>query len=206
MNRRKWRFSNCRRSKFTMEVIHSRTIMASYATFKELYKSQKYKSPYQILSEFIKYIIISKSLYSFTLTDIQLYLNNEFAFNPPIAVIRTAMKSIPGVELANHTYSAINLQEDKTFQTYRQQAEEKSHNVTEALIKYAETKNIINTIDKYKLSQEFIAFVLDEVGDALYQQIIGSFILENEKNSKITDAVLAIREGSILYSGLAFNI
>ena len=65
---------------------YSNSIMASYATFKELYKSKKYSSPYQILSEFIKYIIVSKSLYAFTSVDIQRYLKEEFGFNPPIAV------------------------------------------------------------------------------------------------------------------------
>lgn len=184
---------------------YSKSIMASYATFKELYKSQKYNSPYQILSEFIKYIIVSKSLYNFTSTDIQGHLNSEFGFNPPIAVIRTAMRSISEVTRDHQTYRTSYLQGNTAFQAYRQQAEEKSKSITDALVKYAEEKNAVN-LDKNRLSQELIAFVLDEEGDPQYQQVIGSFVLANATNAGITTAISAIREGSILYSGLAFNI
>ena len=184
---------------------YSRSIMASYATFKELYKSQKYNSPYQILSEFIKYVIVSKSLYNFTSTDIQGHLNSEFGFNPPIAVIRTAMRNISEVTRDHQTYRVGNLQGNNAFQAYRQQAEEKSKSITDALMHYAEEKKAVN-LDKNKLSQELIAFVLDEEGDPQYQQVIGSFILTNATNEGITTAISTIREGSILYSGLAFNI
>ena len=89
-----------------MKTEYSTSILASYATFKELYKSQKYTSPYQILSEFIQYIIASKPLYSFSSTDIQGYLKDDFGFNPPIAVIRTALKGIEGLK-CNHQVYAI---------------------------------------------------------------------------------------------------
>ena len=42
-------------------------ILASYVTLKELYSSNKYRSSYQILAEFIKYIIVNEKLYSFVL-------------------------------------------------------------------------------------------------------------------------------------------
>lgn len=188
-----------------MKTVYSESIMASYATFKELYNSKEYRSPYQILSEFIKYIIVSRSLYSFTATDIQSHLLDEFGFNPPIAVIRTAMKNIPEVTRNHQAFKANGLQGNAAFQTYRQQSEEKSKSITDLLLKYADGKGVLN-LRKDKLAQEFIAFVLDEDGDPQYQQIIGEFVLANENNKSTTDTISAIREGSILYSGLAFNI
>ncbi len=179
--------------------------MASYATFKELYNSKEYHSPYQILSEFIKYIVVLKSLYNFTSTEIQGYLNEEFGFNPPIAVIRTAIRSIPDVKRTYQSYQASTIQGNAKFQSYRQQSEEKSKGITDALLRYADEKGVQN-LRKEKLAQEFIAFVLDEDGEPQYQQIIGEFLLTNENNNSITDTISAIREGSILYSGLAFNI
>lgn len=186
-------------------MVYSKSIMASYATFKELYNSKEYRSPYQILSEFVKYVIVAKSLYEFTSTEIQTHLNEEFGFNPPIAVIRTALKSIPQVGRDHHVYKAIGLQGNANFQFYRQQSEEKSQSITDSLITYADGKGVLN-LRKDKLAQELIAFVLDEDGDPQYQQIIGEFVLANENNKSITDTISAIREGSILYSGLAFNI
>lgn len=188
-----------------MKTVHSESIMASYATFKELYNSKEYRSPYQILSEFIKYIIVSRSLYSFTTTDIQSHLLDEFGFNPPIAVIRTAMRNIPEVTRNHQAFKANGLQGNAAFQTYRQQSEEKSKSITDLLLKYADGKGVLD-LRKDKLAQEFIAFVLDEDGDPQYQQIIGEFVLANENNKSTTDTISAIREGSILYSGLAFNI
>ena len=188
-----------------MKTVYSESIMASYATFKELYNSKEYRSPYQILSEFIKYIIVSRSLYSFTATDIQSHLLDEFGFNPPIAVIRTAMRNIPEVTRNHQAFKANGLQGNAAFQTYRQQSEEKSKSITELLLKYADGKGVLN-LRKDKLAQEFIVFVLDEDGDPQYQQIIGEFVLANENNKSTTDTISAIREGSILYSGLAFNI
>ena len=82
-----------------MRPTYSKTIMASYATFKELYNSKRFHSPYQILSEFIRSIISSESLYSFTSTDIQSRLKDEFGFELPIAVICTALKNIKEVKI-----------------------------------------------------------------------------------------------------------
>lgn len=188
-----------------MRPTYSKSIMASYATFKELYNSKEYLSPYQILSEFIKYIIVSKHLYNFTSTDIQGHLNEEFGFKPPIAVIRTAMRSIPDVNRNHQSYWANGVQGNTAFQAFRQQSEEKSKDITDALIRYADEKGVQN-LRKDKLAQELIAFVLDEDGDPQYLKIIGQFVLANENNKKVTDTISAIREGSILYSGLAFNI
>lgn len=36
---------------------HTTAILASYVTYKELNSHEEYKSPYQILAEFIKYLI-----------------------------------------------------------------------------------------------------------------------------------------------------
>lgn len=188
-----------------MKNTYSETILATYATFKELYNSKKYSSPYQILSEFIKYTISTKSLYTFTLVEIQGHLKDDFGFNPPIAVIRTALKSIPEVKLDHQIYKTKRLQSDGPFRTYRQQAEAKSEEINNSLIQYCEQRGDIK-LDKQKLSQELIAFLLDEDGDPRYQQVIGSFILANENNKAMSEAISTIREGSILYSGLAFNI
>lgn len=189
-----------------MKNVYSKSIMASYATFKELYNSKKYSSPYQILAEFIKYIIVSKTLYTFTSTEIQGFLIDEFGFNLPLAVVRTAIKNISEVSLNNRVYnvSSQSIQSNKDFCNYKQKSEDQSKIITDALIEYAEEKNVI--LDKARFVEELIAYMLDEEGDSQYQQIISEFILSNNNNELFTDSFSAIRDGSILYSGLAFNI
>lgn len=188
-----------------MELTYSKSIMASYATFKELYNSKKYQSPYQILWEFIKFIIASHSLHSVTSTDIQMLLNEEFGFNLPLAVIRKAMSKKSEISRNNNTYQVIAIKENTAFLEYRQQSESNSVILTNSLLQYADNKGISN-LNKNMLAQEFIAFVLDEEGSAPYQQLIGEFILDNETNSSIKGTISTIREGSILFSGLVFNI
>lgn len=46
---------------------HTTAILASYVTYKELSNHGNYKSPYQILAEFIKYIIYEEKLYAFSI-------------------------------------------------------------------------------------------------------------------------------------------
>lgn len=185
---------------------YSKSILASYATFKELYKSKKYTSPYQILSEFIQYIIISKSLYCFSSTDLQGYLKDDFGFHPPIAVIRTALKGIKGLKCEYQKYSIdpkthIN---NSDFKHAQSKSEEYKQKLINSLIDYARLKEI--TVDNDKIERELYSFVLDEGGEKEYQQLIGEFILHNKDNTGITKVISTIQEGGILYAGLTNNI
>ena len=54
----------------TLQKTNRTSIMASFATLKSLSDVKKYQSPYQILREFINYIIVSDSLYSFSAVEI----------------------------------------------------------------------------------------------------------------------------------------
>ena len=96
-----------------MKVDHSKSIMASYATFKELYNSEKYHNPYQILSAFIRHVIISKARHSFTKVEIQGDLLVEFGFNPPLSVIEKTLKNMTDVKRTSDKtkYEAIGLQD-----------------------------------------------------------------------------------------------
>lgn len=189
-----------------MKTEYSTSILASYATFKELYKSQKYTSPYQILSEFIQYIIASKHLYNFSSTDIQGYLHDEFGFNPPIAVIRTALKGIIGLNCDHQVYTVDpkNRINNADFTVAQKKSEEYKQNLINALIDFAKLKEIL--VDKEIIEKELYAFVLDEGGDKTYQQFIGEFVLYNKDNTGITKAISTIQEGGILYAGLTYNI
>ena len=188
-----------------MQTRYRKALMASYATFKELYDSKKYRSPYQILAEFIRYVIVSRSLRFFTSTDMQNSLKEEFGFELPIVVIRTAVKSIDGVTLQKQTYQIGIIQERNEVQNYRRLSEKKGTGVIEALLSYAKEKQF-EQLDADKLARELIVFELDEEGDPEYQKLIGAFVLSNEKNPEITETISAVREGSILYTGLSFNI
>lgn len=186
--------------------LNTKSVLASYATFKELYKSKKYKSPYQILSEFIRYVIASRHLPSFTSTKIQDLLTEEFGFHLPVAVIRTALRNIDevGLEHQEYTLKQNDVDSNAYFLAAQQKSEDHRVSLMDALTKFIKLKDVV--LDEGRLEQELIAFVLNEDGSEQYQKVIGEFILSNKDNPGITDALSTIQEGSILYTGLTYNI
>lgn len=189
-----------------MQPKHSSSILASYATFKELYKSDKYKSPYQILAEFIRYVITKNKRYSYTATEIQGYLNDEFGFDPPLAVVTTALKGIDELTRGRGEYTVTQKGEltNVKFETLQASSVNKKENLVNALSQFFDSKNI--KTDSTKLQQELISYVLEDNGDSQYRQVISEFILANNQDPVITDALSEIQEGGILFAGLANNI
>lgn len=185
-------------------------ILASYATFKELYSKGQYKNSYQILAEFIKYIIITENIYSFTLSNMKNQLKKVFGFNLPTAVIKTAVKGI------NHvTKNSLNdeynvelgyLKASADFKVFQENATTDSEYVSKALIEFTDDKFPNRYIDEKTLIQEFIAYLLDDPFEGQYHDIISEFILFNEHDEAIQSRIKSVREGSILYSGLNYNI
>ena len=80
------------------------SILASFSTLKILNDTKKYKNSYQILSEFICYIINTKKLYSFTANEMKNQLNSVFGFNIPEAVVKTTSKNLPFVTKSNGSF------------------------------------------------------------------------------------------------------
>lgn len=189
-------------------TINTNALLASYATFKELYDSRKYASPYQILKEFIQFIILDKSLFSFTIIEIQDNLRKEFGFNPPVAVINTAIKKVPNVTRNNQLYRVdfSKLKSNSSFQSYRKNAECNSKYLLDSLERFISQKQVNITIDINNLKQEFIAFLLDDNVNPSYYSLISEYILLNENNEGIKNVLSEIREGIILYSGLNYNV
>lgn len=76
-----------------MQRKNSTSVLASFATLKSLSDERKYQSPYQILREFIQYIITTDSLHSFSAIDMKNRLNEHFGFSIPEAVVKTSIKN-----------------------------------------------------------------------------------------------------------------
>lgn len=186
------------------------SVMAAYATLKSLSDEKKYNSPYQILREFIRYIINFDSLYSFSTVEMKEALYKHFSFVIPEAVIKTSLKKMEGVSLNNGIYS-ISLNElglDSLFEDKKKEADEYSIDIIEKLSEYISRRTGNETISKETLIQELTHFLTgdDVVGNRKYTDIISEFIIKNEDNKDLQDGLSRIREGSILYMGLCYNI
>lgn len=54
-----------------MNNTYSTSLLASFATIKGLSDDNKYQSPYQILAELIRHIIVNESLYAFSAAEMK---------------------------------------------------------------------------------------------------------------------------------------
>ena len=184
--------------------------MASFATLKSLSDVKKYQSPYQILREFINYIIVSDSLYSFSAVEMKNCLNSHFSFSIPEAVVKTALKNMPGANLTDgiYTISKADLRSDELFEKTKREADEYETRIIQQLSEYISVRTGNNTISDEILSQELTYFLVEDVSShsTKYAEFIGEFVLKNEQNKEIQECLNKIRQGSILYIGLSHSI
>lgn len=193
-----------------MKKSYSTDILASYVTFKELYNANRYRSPYQILSEFIRYIIYTEKLYSFSLLDIKTYLNKMFGFNLPTAVIKTSLKVIDGLDRVESKTGYIvrpnTVGEDSNFTLLQNESEKCQKKLEAILIQFAEEHSQNQFLDVDILLQDFIVYLIDENSNTKNHDLISEFILYYEQDNFVRENIEAIRQGSILYIGLNYNI
>lgn len=193
-----------------MQQRNSTSTLASYATLKSLADEKKYKSPYQILREFIRYIIATDSLYTFSAVKMKSLLDEHFGFSIPEAVIKTSVKGLEGVSL-NHGIYRVSLDElrvDSRFEEVKNEANENESFIVRLLSDYIASKIGDSAIDETELVGDLTHFLTEDQSLYLskYTEIIGEFILKSEHDKDIQQKLDNIREGSILYIGLSHNI
>lgn len=187
-------------------------VLASYVTYKELYKCEKYRSPYQILGEFIKYIIYENRIYQFSCSEMKKRALDTFGFKIPNAVLKTTLKKLDciaklgGQEEYSVDYEKIQI--DPSFEVYKNNAEKDNACLIEELIEHTEhrIKNKLSDIQKENLSSCFMAYLLDESNGGEYQDSISTFIIKYSENKEYEEKLQAVREGCILYTGITNSI
>ena len=186
------------------------SIMASFATLKSLSDAKQYQSPYQILSEFINHIILSDSLYSFSAVEMKNRLNSHFCFSIPEAVVKTALKNVPGAILADGIYSISKTEvcTDELFEETKKESDEYESCIIQLLSEYVSVRTGNTMISEETLSKELACFLVEDETSytTKYSELIGEFVLKNEQNKEIQEGLNKIREGSILYIGLSHSI
>lgn len=184
--------------------------MASFATLKSLSDAKKYQSSYQILREFINYIIISDSLYSFSAVEMKNRLNSHFSFSIPEAVVKTSLKNMTGATLTDgiYTISKTEVCSDKQFEETKRESDEYETRIIRQLSEYISVRTGNTMISEETLTQELSSFLVEDVSlhSTKYSELIGEFVLKNQHNKEIQDGLNKIREGSILYIGLSHSI
>lgn len=192
-----------------MNLHKTSSVLASFATLKSLSEEKKYQNQYQILREFIEYIITVDSLHSFSAIEMKNSLEMHFGFSIPEAVIKTSIKSIKGIMVENGIY-AVPMKEmstDTLFKQKKKQADDYEMKIIQLLCEYISTKTG-SLVKEETVMQELVNFLTYDLSQhaGKYSELIGEFILKNENNTELQKGLNNIREGSILYMGLSYNI
>ena len=186
------------------------SILASFATLKSLSDEKKFKNSYQLLREFIIYIITTDSLYSFSAVEMKNKLKEHFCFFIPEAVIKTSLKSMNGISLEKGIYyvSMDKINSGSLIEIKKKEADEYNSCIIKYLSDYVLSRTNHENINEEILTKELINFLIDDIssGSSKYTDLIGEFVLKNEYDKDIQDGLNRIREGSILYMGLSCNI
>ena len=183
---------------------------AAFTTLKTISEIDNNKNIYEILAEFISYIIHNEKLSKFIAVDIKNSLYETFEFEIPEASIKSALKKIKYITLSKGVYT-VNTSQMKFNDSFSDNiniAEKELESIVfdlETFIKSnSEEKEISNEIIKKSL----VAYLLDDYSkntNGIFD-IISEFILKNEHNSNLKKSLDSVREGSILYMGLNLNI
>lgn len=191
------------------------SILASFATLKILYDSKKNSNPYQLLGEFINYVISEKALRSFSVEEMGKYLNEAFEFQIPCAVIKTACKQQNFLRKDNEFWiddSILKRIKERSgfasFAKAKENAEKANVNILNMLLDFIKNDDASEEISGKQLSQYLIAYLIDkqEVIPEKYINLIARFVLENNNNKFVEEVLRDIKEGSILYIGINLNI
>ena len=188
----------------------SLSFLAALSTYKELYSRGKYLSQYQLLAEFIKYIIVNGRKLSFNVAEIKFALLNGFGFELPDAVIRTAIRGIEGTTAKNgiFTVDMTKIIYSDDFGDIYKNAKCDGDNIIKLLYKYVEEqdKKVLSFNDKKDIEKEFLNYISDRQISSNWSNHISMFIMSNENNTDFVKKLDMIRAGCVLYTGLNYNI
>ena len=186
------------------------SILASFATLKELNDSKRYINSYQILSEFIIYVINEQKIVSFSAAEMKQKISDIFGFNLPEAVVKTTSKHMPSITTENGVFlvNKALIKTDKALSSMLSLAESKSSKIIRELINFVVQKCPGKEVKTEDVTKDLIAFLIDDPQKscANYTDLISEYILLHESDAETQKNLDSIREGSILYIGLNYNI
>ena len=116
-------------------------------------------------------------------------LKSVFGFDIPEAVVKTASKSLPFVTRENGTYivDIRNFVSDHAFERAKAIAEEANTGAISLLKEYISKREPEKEIDEDLLSQDLIAFLVDDQkkSSGQYTDLISEFVLKIENNNNV---------------------
>lgn len=185
-------------------------LIASLALFGELYDSNKIIK--DIIGDFVLNVIRLKNAFHCNSVDIKRMLKEEYCFDIPESVIKTTLNRLQNkgeVEKKNggYQFKKKNTNEPTEFKNELQKTIELQKEIFEKLCLFVEEqeKKSLTDDEKNSLFKDLIAYLLDQSLGEKYKSSISAFIILNQNEEKIKNALQYIKEGVILYQGITYT-
>ncbi|MBU4526543.1 MAG: hypothetical protein KUA37_02070 [Desulfomicrobium sp.] len=182
-------------------------LLASVALFRALYDNKK--NIYDVITEFIKTSIIINSKWSFNSIECVQYLNKDFGFEIPNAVVSSCLKNRLKKSGEINFYDGIYTvteKFDKNQSIFERIEDSKFYykEIIENLLSYA--VYVLNKkVDVERLKSDFKEYLVRSGRDSEYTGVITRFLIENEFSSGFKEKLGQIEEGLILYAGIRYT-
>lgn len=186
----------------------SNNSLAALAFFQTTYDNNN--DILEVLAEFIKYIISADKLYSFSLTDVQSKLSQQFNFKIPQFAINTALNKLVKnnqlKKLAKNSYEVLQIRElinnSDLANIYASKYDYLSNTIEPRLKQYLKDRQYTGEVDRsIDCFYEFIVNGKTERNNELFH----AFVLFFQQDEKFCETVQAIQEGAIINKALSYK-
>jgi hypothetical protein len=182
-------------------------LLASLAVFRQLYDSKK--NVFGIIGEFLKEIIVSTPLHSFSLSEITSLLNKNFDFSIPEAVVKSSLSKLDFLEKENGIYSVPdkNLLASTNIRAQKEEIQIGNDHIIDNLQLFISDCLKVDLTEKQKeeIVHSFCSFLLDGSNGHNYAEYISAYLIKNQGDTGFKRQLMTIKEGVVLYTGIKYN-
>ncbi len=182
-------------------------LLSSAAVLRALYDEKK--DIYDVLSEFIKATINSKSLSAFNSIDCVRYIEEDFGFCIPEAIIKSCLRKRlvqpDFLTLKNGTYTVTQTLElskdfDSDFESSRNEYEE----IISRLYLFCSDNGLLD-VNQKDLEKDLESYLTRPDKNNKHANDIARFIVTYEHEAGFKEKLNKIEEGLILYAGIRYS-
>lgn len=165
-----------------MDGISDRTkCMASLAVFRTLYDQER--DLYSVIASFCKQLIVVQKVRNFSLQQFCLLFKEQYGFDLPSAVIKTALKRLRFFDIKQTNYSLKDTIENidtENVASLEEENNKRNQEIFDSLIDYVESESQKNLSfsQKQTLYSSFCSFVIDENAESEFKNEISSFVVK----------------------------
>lgn len=181
--------------------------IASIAMYRELV--DKGLDIYDILAEFIKYILFDKKIIKFKSQDINKYLKEVFNYSVPDVAVKESIRKIESIKPEGDEYTVISdLKYDAKFLENKERLEKDTEAVFENLISFIELKHkrTLTASERTSVFKELYDFLLkNDSRNHNYTKLISLWIIQNSSDGSVKDVINTINEGILVTTAFEYT-